>query len=217
MGLRPYAKQLRSSAPQGASGHCRQAILRAFLVAPMEGICKFTALHERLQKDLCFRYQCGFPLNKGVPSVSVLSRVFANMVKKQIAEQLFNDLVSSCQTKGLMATQHLAIDSTAIKAYERKQPKEKSEATGNATWGAKFDTHGNKVTWFGYKIHLAVDTESELPVAAEVTPARVDDGDMGPALLEKAVEVSETKIKFVMMDAGYDQLKNYEIAHKHQA
>ncbi|MCT9925472.1 transposase, partial [Enterococcus faecalis] len=84
-----------------------------------------------------------------------------------------------------------------------------SETTGNATWGAKFDTYGNKITWFGYKIHLAVDTESELPIAVEVTPAHVNDGDMGPALMNKAAEVSNTDIEFIMMDAGYDQLKNY--------
>ncbi|MEZ2658581.1 transposase [Aneurinibacillus aneurinilyticus] len=212
--LRPYAKQLKSHTPQGAPGYCREAILRAFLAAPMEGITTFTMLHRRLQTDLRFRYQCGFRLDQDVPSVSTFSRVFANMVEKQIAEQLFHDLVSSCQNEGLMITQHLAIDSTAIEAYKRKQPKKKSETTGNATWGAKFDTYGNKITWFGYKIHLAVDTESELPIAVEVTPAHVNDGDMGPALMNKAAEVSDIDIEFIMMDAGYDQLKNYEAAHE---
>jgi len=28
---------------------------------------------------------------------------------------------------------------------------------------------GNKLTWFAYKIHLAVDTKSELPVALGAT------------------------------------------------
>lgn len=42
--LRPYAEQLRSTSPCGAEGHCRQAILRALLVAPLEGISTFTTL-----------------------------------------------------------------------------------------------------------------------------------------------------------------------------
>ena len=67
----------------------------------------------------------------------------------------------------------LPIDSTAIRAYEKKQPKSRSQETGNANWGAKYDTFGNKLTWFGYKVHLAVDTASELPVSLEVTPAHV--------------------------------------------
>lgn len=58
-------------------------------------------------------------------------------------------------------------------------------------------------TWFGYKIHLAVDSASELPLALEVTPAHVNDGDMGPALMEQvAVQQLSTKLDFVMMDAG---------------
>ncbi len=37
----------------------------------------------------------------------------------------------------------VAIDSAAIHAYEKKQPKRRSEQTGNANWGAKFDSFGN--------------------------------------------------------------------------
>lgn len=32
------------------------------------------------------------------------------------------------------------------------------------------------------KIHLAVETKSELPVALKVTTAHIKDGDMGPPL-----------------------------------
>ena len=72
------------------------------------------------------------------------------------------------------------------------QPKSRCQDTGNATWGAKLDSFGNKITWFGYKIHLAVDTASELPVALEVTPAHVNDGDMGPPLIEKVAGGSKS-------------------------
>jgi len=90
--------------------------------------------------------------------------------------------------------------------------------TGNATWGAKYDTFRNKITWFGYKIHLAVDTASELPVALEVTLANINDGDMGPVLVEKvASQAPEGKLAYVLEDSGYDQLKNYEAAKAHGA
>ncbi|MGF7186358.1 hypothetical protein GGQ84_002460 [Desulfitispora alkaliphila] len=72
--LRLYAKQLMSASPQGADGFNRQAILRALLIAPFEGITTFTALHRRLRDDIRFRYQCGFDISKGAPSVSTLSR-----------------------------------------------------------------------------------------------------------------------------------------------
>lgn len=100
-----------------------------------------------------------------------------------------------------MDGQHVAIDSAAIDAYEKKQPKSRSTHTGNANWGAKFDSFGNKLTWFGYKMHLAVDTCSELPIAVEVTPAHVNDGDVAPDLMAQSLEILDTKPQFFIMDA----------------
>ncbi|MDD3645304.1 MAG: transposase [Bacteroidales bacterium] len=112
----------------------------------------------------------------------------------------------------------MAVDSTAIDAYEKKRSKSNAQETGNAAWGAKLDTFGNKITWFGYKIHLTVDTKSEIPIALNVTPAHVNDGDMGPVLIEQVkTRLHETKLDYVIMDAGYDQHKNYEAARKHGA
>jgi transposase, IS5 family len=163
--LQPYAAKLRSSSPQGAKPINREAILRALLAAPLEGISTFTRLHERLVKDIRFRYQCGFRLDEPAPSISTLSRVFSALTEKGLAKTLFIDLVSQCRESSVIDGSHLAIDSTAISAYEKKQPKSRSQETGNSNWGAKYDTFGNKLTWFGYKIHLAVDTHSELPIS----------------------------------------------------
>ncbi|MEK3761630.1 hypothetical protein MKZ07_24885 [Paenibacillus sp. FSL P4-0338] len=54
-------------------------------------------------------------------------------------------LVAQCQEAGILGGTHVAIDSAAIYAYEKKEPKRKSELTGNANWGVKLDTFGNKV------------------------------------------------------------------------
>lgn len=95
----------------------------------------------------------------------------------------------------------------------------KSQQDGiNAAWGAKLDSFGNKLTWFGYKVHLAIDTESELPVALEVTPAHINDGDMGPPLVENiASQGFIDRVEYILEDAGYDQFKNYEIAEHYGA
>jgi IS5 family transposase len=210
--LHPYAAKLKSSSPQGSKPINREAILRALLAAPLEGISTFTRLHKRLDTDLRFRYQCGFRLDEKAPSISTLSRVFSDLTEKGLAKYLFVDLVSQCKEAGILDGSHLAIDSAAIKAYEKKQPKCRSQETGNANWGAKYDTFGNQLTWFGYKMHLAVDTVSELPVSVEVTPAHVYDGEVAIPLMKDITENLGWKFKFVMMDAGYDQVKNYQAA-----
>ena len=74
--LRPYARELISSSPQGAKPRDREAMLRALLAAPLEGIDTFTALHDRLDRDSIFRYQCGFDIRKPAPSISIFSHVF---------------------------------------------------------------------------------------------------------------------------------------------
>ena len=94
--LAPYAQKLTSSSPQGAPPHDREAIIRAFLAAPLEGIDEFSALNARLKNDLKFRYCCGFNINEKVPSITTLSRVFEQLTKKGLAEQLFYDLIDIC-------------------------------------------------------------------------------------------------------------------------
>lgn len=214
--LEAYANKLKSSSPHGAKPINREAILRALLAAPLEGMSTFTRLHHRLDRDLRFRYQCGFRLDERAPSIATLSRVFQAVVEKELAQELFTDLVNQCRESGIIDGEHIAIDSTAIGAYEKKQPKSRSQHTGNANWGGKYDTFGNKLTWFGYKVHLAVDTASELPVALDVTPANVYDGEMAVPLMKEIVQHG-WRFKFVMMDAGYDQVKNYEATRSYGA
>ncbi len=65
---------------------------------------------------------------------------------------------------------------------------------------------------------MAVDTNSELPVALKVTPAHVNDGDMGPPLVEKiAAQGFIDRVNFTIGDAGYDQSKNYQIVRHYAA
>ncbi|WP_018132430.1 hypothetical protein [Effusibacillus pohliae] len=55
-----------------------------------------------------------------------------------------------------------------IGAFDRNQPKSRCQQTGNASWGAKFDSFGNKITWFGYQIHLAENRYKERHTAMRI-------------------------------------------------
>lgn len=218
LNLWPLVGKMRSKLPQGAKGFPKDAVLRALLAAPMVGISTFTGLVERLASDIRFRYQCGFGVGS-TPSIATFSRAFQKITEHNLAEELFLALIKECQDKGIISGEVIAIDSTAIEAYEKKQSRTKSKGTGNADWGSKKDSYGNTITWFGYKLHLAVDTASELPVAFEVTPANINDGDIGPELIDKTTSTSPDKVKpkFYVLDAGYDQQKNYEAAYNNGA
>jgi len=137
--------------------------------------------------------------------------VFKQIVEQGLAERFSFDLVEKCTKEGLIDGSTIAIDSTAIDAYEKKQPKKNCKNSENATWGAKFDSFKDKLTWFSYKLHLAVDAKSELSVALEVTSAHVNDGDtLIPLVRNGLSQTYLNKLKYVLADAGYDQKKNYE-------
>lgn len=68
-------------------------MLGALLAAPPEGIDTFTALHDRLDRDSIFRYQCGFDIRKPAPSISIFSHVFKAITRKGLAEKPFYVLV----------------------------------------------------------------------------------------------------------------------------
>ncbi|MGG1636019.1 transposase [Paenibacillus sp. NRS-1760] len=150
------------------------------LQAPLENIDTFTCLHRRLDVDLGSRYHCRLRLDREAPSVATLIRIFAEKTNQELAKRLFNDLVTRCMQEAVIDGSHMAVDSAAIHSYEKKQPKRKLELTGNANWGAKFDSFRNKAEWFGYKLHLAVDTTRALPMTLSITPDHVNDGDMAP-------------------------------------
>ena len=85
------------------------------------------------------------------PSIAILSRVFKHIVQQGFAGKVFIDLVSQCREAGIINGQHLAIDSTAINAYEKKQSNSRSQDIGNGNWEVKKDTYGNIMRWLGTK------------------------------------------------------------------
>jgi hypothetical protein len=88
-------------------------------------------------------------LQVGSPLYIFLRRTAKIKIERWITHLLFID------------GSHQAIDSAAIDADQKKQPKSRSEHSGNVNWGAKFGSFGNKLTWFGYKMHFSVGTERE--------------------------------------------------------
>jgi len=118
--------------------------------------------------------------------------------------------------------EQLGIDAKAIHSYARRKPKNnkedgrrdrdadkgKKEYSGTREDGTEY----KKVTeWFGYKVHLLVDTKYELPIHYQISKASKNDSpymlpmfeethNKHPEILERAREVSA--------DRGYDSKEN---------
>ncbi|MEM2703489.1 MAG: transposase [Candidatus Bathyarchaeia archaeon] len=59
----------------------------------------------------------------------------------------------------------------------------------------------------GYKLHLAVDAYSELPLAVIVAPANENEKKHAPKLLEKAVKASNGEMKVLVADSQYSSIR----------
>lgn len=118
-----------------------------------------------------------------VPSEAAYSRFLANVIKcKKEMEETFEVLVDYMYENLEGFGESLAGDGKAIESYARKNGKKAKDKRGDseANWGVKKYTESTnekgekvikKTSWFGYRLHLIVDTKYELPVAYRVTQA----------------------------------------------
>lgn len=147
------------------------------------------SLRRELRRNGELRQACGFDVFRGeqaVPEPWVYSRFLKKLFthQKEI-DAMFDELVKTVRTLLPEFGKRLAIDSKAIDSHGR--PSKSEEADGrrdtDADWGTK-RYHGvredgtvwEKIKrWFGYKLHLIVDADYELPVAYQVTKASASD------------------------------------------
>jgi len=159
---------------------------------------------------------CGFdPLrkDKATPLASVYSRFLRKLYRmRHLIDEMFHELVDALTVLLPDFGRDLAADGKAIQTLGRKDP--------DAAWGAKrtyltagAEGKGGKVTkwWFGYKLHLIVDANYELPVAFEVTKANVAETTrLMPMIeeIEKKHPVLHERAEALSADKGYDDGKD---------
>lgn len=152
-----------------------------------------------LKKNPYWLRKCGF---KRPPDHSTFTK-FMERVGTESFEQIFDYLVKQIGEMRNIG-RVVAVDSTLIKAYSRSY-KNGEPSDPDARWGYDPNNEG----WvFGYKLHLAVDAELELPLAFTVTPANVYDSVEYRNLLKRLIEKG-IKPDVIIADAGYDSKKNY--------
>ncbi len=143
------------------------------------------SLLRELRRNAELRQLCGFNLLRGaeaVPTPWAMSRFINTLINnRELIDRMFDELVRRLGESLPGFGEHLAFDGKPIRSYSRG---EVSQITGetsdpDARWGKKTSTGRrdsggawkNVSKWFGYQLHLIVDTNYELPVAFEVKPA----------------------------------------------
>lgn len=198
---------------RGPKGYDALPLLYALIAMQLEKIQNMVKLVDRLKSDPIFRYNCGFDIMGSVPSTSTFSRFLSLISQSEALEEDFKQLILEAKNCNIIDGTDIAIDSTKLDSFEKAKPK--SEITNDGVspnWGKKKDTDGNDIKWFGWKLHILSDCNSELPLAVEITPASVNDGIMAVPLIKKFKQSYDNtfKVKHCMMDSGYDIQDNYD-------
>ena len=183
------------------------------------------SLRRELLRNGELRERCGFDPRKGsgaVPPSWVYTRFLKLLYKfKAEIDQMFDRLVD--ELKALLPDLgfSVAVDSKGVDSAGRptKEKKRDGRRDMDADWGKK-TYHGERedgtlwekvVTWFGYKIHLLVDTKYEMAISYQVTRASASDTKHLLPLVEevkkKHLEIYKDMDK-AAADKGYDSEEN---------
>jgi len=183
------------------------------------------SLRRELLRNAELRQVCGFDVFKGehaVPKAYVYSR-FLNKVfaHQSLLDAMFDELVETLRVLLPGFGERLAIDSKAIDSHGRPTKDERDDGRRDidADWGLKKyrgvredGTVWEKVKrWFGYKLHLIVDADYELPISYKVTKASAPDC---PELLPMIDEVDRRhpglldQTNYLSADKAYDSHGN---------
>jgi len=129
-------------------------------------------------------------------------------------KNVMREMVRECYRRFPDFGKNAAIDSTDVRAWVNWTKKPPSDP--DATWSVKSTVGNIKRFWLGYKAHLMVDTDYELPIALNVTTANVADLRGGTAILANARSTySRFRPKYIMGNAGYSSKKFREVITKH--
>ena len=223
-------RTLEAQRGKGRDDYPVRAVWNSILAGVVFQHPSIESLRRELLRNAQLRQLCGFdplkPAEDAVPPPWAYTRFLKKLLRHQVLiDRMFEGLVKELAGELEGFGQHLACDSKALRTHARPQGKGKQqerEPDGRRDTDADFGkktylqkpedgTLWKRVkSWFGYKLHLIVDAEHELPVAYEVTRASRPDNESARRMLDE-LEARHAELlegcEAFMADKAYDDGK----------
>jgi len=193
----PYHKTGPGKPPRSPLG-----IFKALIVKQLRNIPSDRELYRRLWNDEALRMICDIEEHERPYHPSQLTR-FRNRVGPERLECIMASLLEELVEGDIIKGETLALDATFIKSWSRRDPADDSHGLSDPESRVGRD---GKTYDLGYKAHVAVDVDSDMPVAAVVASANENEKRHAEELLGKASEVVEG-VKNVVADSQYSSEK----------
>ena len=191
----PYHRTGPGRTPRSPLG-----IFKALMVKQLRRIPSDRELYRRLWNDEELRNICEIEEERLYPP-SQLTR-FRSRVGPERLEDVMNSLLEELVEGGVIKGENLALDATFIKAWSRRDPADDSHGLSDPE--ARVGRDG-KTYDLGYKGHVAVDADSDIPIAVIEASANENEKKHAEELLDKACLVVDG-FKSVIGDSQYSSI-----------
>jgi transposase, IS5 family len=182
-------------------------IFKALIVKRFQQVPSERELCRRMWKDDNIRELCDIEAEQNPYHPSQLSR-FKKRVGARRLQRIMDKLLLELLKGSVIGGETVALDATFVKAYSRRDPHENSR--GKSDPEARVGRNG-KTYELGYKLHIAIDAKSELPLAVIAAPANDNEKKHAPALFGKALNATEQRMNTLVADSQYSSRKLREL------
>lgn len=183
-------------------------IFKAHLLRRLRHIPSDRMLVRQLWKDPRLKQLCDIEASEPPYGIAVLSR-FRSRVGPERLSLIIDEAIGTLVKEGRIKGETVALDSTFIKAYSRRNL---DNRTGYSDSESRVG-RAVKAKDLGYRLHLAVDAKSEMPVAMTVAPANENEKKHSVNLLEKAS--SHVRFRKLVADPQYSSQSLRDTAIKY--
>ena len=158
------------------------AMLKALYLASLYDLSD-PQLEEALIDRMSFRLFCGFSVEEKTPDETTLCRFRNECAAAGVLIAAFEEVNRQLDAKDLIVRKGTLMDATIVAAASRRPPAEAgSKAKVEREPGAAFTRKGGK-SYFGYRVHIAVDQFSGLIRRLALTPANINESCVADALV----------------------------------
>jgi len=181
-------------------------LFRTFIVMRMKGVRSLREMTRLLDADPRLRRLCLIkPTEKGYPR-SVLSRFIRKVGETRLINIIDEKVAKLSKQNGAKDIDSI-FDASFIKAWSTRDPLDNQ--TGYSDKEARVGRAGRSFG-LGYKLHLAIDSATMLPLACIFASANQNEQKHSLNLLEKTkliLKQSEAKLRSVIADSQYSDSK----------
>jgi IS5 family transposase len=146
------------------------AMFKALLLAVWHDLSD-VKLAEALEDRASFRRFCGFAGNEPTPERTAFVRFRRALIAHGLDRRLFEAVTAQLKARAVTIKTGTLVDATIIASASKRDDE------------ARWVKHRGRPAVHGFKAHVGADADTALVEAISVTPANVNDGREGPAVL----------------------------------